>query len=76
MRGLKKNTFYNIKIYSENDNGLSHPVILKRVSIRNKDEEQTHQKQVRLKGYTSWDKIYKMSLQKNRITRYILKLLK
>jgi hypothetical protein len=76
MRGLKKNTFYNIKIYSENDNGLSHPVILKRVSIRNKDEEQTHQKQVRLKGYTSWKKLYQMSVQKNRITRFILKLLK
>ena len=36
FRGLKKGVFYNIKIYSENDNGISNPIILRRLSLKEK----------------------------------------
>jgi len=36
FRGLKKGEFYNIKIYSENDNGISNPIILRRLSLKEK----------------------------------------
>ena len=76
MRGLKKNTFYNVKIYSENDNGLSLPVILKQVSIRNNDEEHQKKKQVMLNKYNSYSKISQLLNKKKQIKRFILKLLK
>ena len=39
FRGLQKNVFYNIKIYSENNNGISNPVIINRISLSDKKTE-------------------------------------
>ena len=77
IRGLTRDVYYNIHIYSENDNGLSHPVIIPRVSLRKKNETVEKKEQIRYKIYTpQFDKILELYNNKTKVRKFILKLFK
>jgi hypothetical protein len=78
LRGLKKDTLYNIKLYSENDNGLSLPKIIQRIRLKPKNQKQELEKKRQLqwkKKGGDFSKIISKLSEKKNIKSFLLKLL-
>lgn len=78
LRGLKKDTLYNIKLYSENDNGLSLPKIIQRIRLKPNNQKQELEKKRQLqwkKKGGDFSKIISKLSEKKNIKSFLLKLL-
>jgi len=77
LRGLKKDSWYNIKLYSENDNGLSLPKIIQHIRLNPTIQQPKKKTHLQLKrsdsNFSNFSKIISKLRDKKNKKSFLLK---